>query len=160
MARFWMWGARLGRSRRRSAGRSPHAMPGVGSPGCTARRCDAHHITHWCDGGRTSLDNLMLLCRRHHRLVHEGGFQAVQDRTGDVTFISADGRRLEPSPPLPSRAANDLDHDHDVGAHSLPCWDGTPFNLAYTIDVLRGHEPFGSGAGQPSSAESLRESMS
>ena len=51
-------------------------------PGCTARRCDAHHITHWCDGGRTSLDNLMLLCRRHHRLVHEGGFQAVQDRTG------------------------------------------------------------------------------
>jgi len=114
-------------------------------PGCTARRCDAHHITHWCDGGRTSLDNLVLLCRRHHRLVHEGGFQAVQDRAGEVTFISADGRRIEPSPPLQSRAANDL--DHDIDARSLPCWDGTPFNLAHTIDVLRGHEPFGSGAG-------------
>ena len=43
-------------------------------PGCSARRCDAHHIDHWVDGGATSLDNLVLLCRRHHRLVHEGGF--------------------------------------------------------------------------------------
>ena len=69
----------------------------------------------------------------------------MQDRTGDVTFISADGRRIEPSPPLRSRPENDL--DHCIGAQSLPCWDGTPFNLAYTIDVLRGHEPFGAGAG-------------
>ena len=114
-------------------------------PGCTARRCDAHHITHWCDGGRTSLDNLLLLCRRHHRLVHEGGFQAVQDQNGDVTFISADGRRLEPSPSLQSRPEHDL--DHDIDARSMPCWDGTPFNLPYIIDVLRGHEPFGAGAG-------------
>ena len=44
-------------------------------PGCTARRCDAHHITHWADGGSTSLDNLMLLCRRHHTLLHEGGLR-------------------------------------------------------------------------------------
>ena len=34
--------------------------------------CDAHHITHWASGGRTSLDNLVLLCRRHHTAVHEG----------------------------------------------------------------------------------------
>jgi len=87
----------------------------------------------------------MLLCRRHHRLVHEGGFQAVQDRTGDVTFISADGRRLEPSPTLRSRPENDL--DHHIDADCLPCWDGTPFNLPYIIDVLRGHEPFGAAAG-------------
>ncbi len=39
--------------------------------GCTSRRCDAHHIEHWIDGGPTSLDNLVLLCRRHHRSVHE-----------------------------------------------------------------------------------------
>jgi 5-methylcytosine-specific restriction endonuclease McrA len=42
-------------------------------PGCTSRRCDAHHLTHWADGGATSVDNLVLLCRRHHRAVHEGG---------------------------------------------------------------------------------------
>ena len=47
--------------------------------GCTAagcdrpqRWCDAHHIVHWADGGSTDLDNLVLLCRRHHRMVHEG----------------------------------------------------------------------------------------
>ncbi len=36
------------------------------------RWCDAHHLVHWADGGPTDLDNLTLLCRRHHRLVHEG----------------------------------------------------------------------------------------
>ena len=33
-------------------------------PGCHARRCDAHHVQHWADGGATRLDNLVLLCRR------------------------------------------------------------------------------------------------
>lgn len=37
------------------------------------RWCDAHHLEHWADGGLTNLDNLVLLCRRHHRAVHEGG---------------------------------------------------------------------------------------
>jgi hypothetical protein len=36
-----------------------------------ARWCDAHHIVHWADGGRTDLDNLLLLCRRHHRDAHQ-----------------------------------------------------------------------------------------
>jgi len=36
--------------------------------------CDAHHIIHWADGGETTLDNLVLLCRSHHRMVHEGRF--------------------------------------------------------------------------------------
>ncbi|OFW67255.1 MAG: hypothetical protein A2Z12_05955 [Actinobacteria bacterium RBG_16_68_21] len=42
--------------------------------GCGAPRrwCDAHHIVHWADGGSTSLGNLVLLCDRHHTLVHEG----------------------------------------------------------------------------------------
>lgn len=41
-------------------------------PGCTRPpiTCDAHHITHWADGGSTSLDNMVLLCRRHHTLTH------------------------------------------------------------------------------------------
>jgi hypothetical protein len=43
--------------------------PGCGRPD---RWCDAHHIVHWADGGPTSLDNLTLLCRRHHRMRHEG----------------------------------------------------------------------------------------
>ena len=44
-------------------------------PGCTnTRGLDAHHLEHWADGGPTELANLILLCRRHHRLVHEGGW--------------------------------------------------------------------------------------
>jgi len=43
-------------------------------PGCSApiSWCDAHHIVHWADGGPTSLENLVLLCRRHHTATHEG----------------------------------------------------------------------------------------
>jgi hypothetical protein len=45
--------------------------------GCDAppEWCDAHHLKHWIDGGPTSLDNLVLLCRRHHRMLHEGEHQ-------------------------------------------------------------------------------------
>ncbi|HEX9977062.1 MAG TPA: HNH endonuclease signature motif containing protein [Acidimicrobiia bacterium] len=42
--------------------------PGCGRP---HRWCDAHHITHWAHGGGTNLNNLQLLCRRHHRIAHE-----------------------------------------------------------------------------------------
>jgi hypothetical protein len=45
---------------------------GCAFPGChlPARWTDAHHIHHWMDGGRTDLANMVLLCRRHHRIVH------------------------------------------------------------------------------------------
>jgi hypothetical protein len=43
---------------------------------------DAHHIQHWADGGKAEMENLVLLCQRHHRLVHEEGWQLIwtQDR--------------------------------------------------------------------------------
>ncbi len=68
-------------------------------PGCTCSKfVDAHHIQHWADGGETSMDNLVLLCRRHHRLVHEGGF-AVQTRAdGEIGFIYPDSRTLPAAP--------------------------------------------------------------
>lgn len=42
-------------------------------PGCTRPpvACDAHHVVHWADGGPTSLENLVLLCRHHHVLTHQ-----------------------------------------------------------------------------------------
>lgn len=51
-------------------------------PGCSRPPpwCDAHHITHWLHGGPTDLDNLMLLCRRHHALVHQGA-ATIRDGT-------------------------------------------------------------------------------
>ena len=46
-------------------------------PACTRPpvMCHAHHLTHWADGGDTSLDNLALLCGRHHRVIHHTPWQ-------------------------------------------------------------------------------------
>lgn len=64
-------------------------------PGCHHTQfLDAHHIEHWCDGGETSLDNLVLLCSHHHRLVHEGGFRMKMYK-GKYYFARPDGRLIE-----------------------------------------------------------------
>jgi hypothetical protein len=71
-------------------------------PGCTHERfVDGHHITHWSKGGETSLDNLVLLCRHHHRLVHEGGFDCRKSKDGEVFFLDQRGRLLPVLPPIP-----------------------------------------------------------
>jgi hypothetical protein len=73
-------------------------------PGCTCSKfVDAHHIQHWADGGETSMANLVLLCRRHHRLVHEGGFGVQTRAGGEIHFTYPDGRTLPPSPDGPFR---------------------------------------------------------
>jgi hypothetical protein len=67
-------------------------------PGCTCSRfVDAHHITHWADGGDTSLNNLVLLCRRHHRLVHEGGFGVRSQADGQIYFTDQQQQQLPQS---------------------------------------------------------------
>jgi hypothetical protein len=64
-------------------------------PGCHHTRfIDAHHIQHWSAGGETSLDNLMLLCSQHHKLVHEGGFAIERDYQDRWFFKRPDGRAV------------------------------------------------------------------
>lgn len=61
-------------------------------PGCNNRRyLHAHHVEHWSAGGETSLPNLMLLCTRHHTLVHEGGFRIERDFQHRWYFLRPDG---------------------------------------------------------------------
>jgi hypothetical protein len=69
-------------------------------PGCERPHpwCDAHHVRHWADGGSTALANLVLLCRRHHRLVHEGGFGLEMGARGPV-FRRPNGTVLEDRAP-------------------------------------------------------------
>jgi hypothetical protein len=68
---------------------------GCAYPGChNSRFVDAHHIRHWSAGGETKLDNLMLLCSRHHRLVHEGGFRIERDYQNHWFFKRPDGRAV------------------------------------------------------------------
>ena len=63
-------------------------------PGCTQRRfLHAHHIDHWAHGGLTDLDNLIHLCRFHHRLVHEGGYTLERNGLrGTLRFRRPDQR--------------------------------------------------------------------
>lgn len=59
-------------------------------PGCErpASKCDGHHVVHWIHGGPTDLDNLTLLCRRHHRMVHEGDWQLIKGDDGQIVTIA------------------------------------------------------------------------
>jgi hypothetical protein len=59
--------------------------------GCTRPPpfCDAHHVDHWIDGGPTALANLVLLCRFHHRRLHEDGGRLHRNPNGTVTAVPA-----------------------------------------------------------------------
>jgi hypothetical protein len=63
--------------------------------------CDAHHVVHWADGGPTALPNLLLLCRRHHRLLHDRGGFRLELLDGRPVFRRDDGSMLEDrAPPM------------------------------------------------------------
>ena len=77
-------------------------------PGCTNTRfVDGHHIQHWADGGETSLGNLVMLCRHHHHLVHEGGFVCEKSADGAINFRDQREQVLESEPRMPGIATND-----------------------------------------------------
>jgi hypothetical protein len=75
-------------------------FPGCGRPQAW---CDAHHVVHWAKGGETKLANLVLLCRPHHRAIHER-FRVEIDGHGPV-FWRADGTRLDEDRAPPSLAS-------------------------------------------------------
>jgi hypothetical protein len=63
-------------------------------PGCTnSRHWEGHHCVHWADGGATNLDNVVGVCRHHHRLLHEGGYFVVKDGS-DFVFCRPDGSMI------------------------------------------------------------------
>ncbi|TMD71845.1 MAG: DUF222 domain-containing protein [Chloroflexi bacterium] len=74
----------VGRSKRVISGPARRALKARDGhcqwAGCErpASRCDGHHLVHWINGGNTELSNLILLCHRHHWLVHEGGWQLIK----------------------------------------------------------------------------------
>ena len=69
-------------------------------PGCAnLARLDSHHVLHWTKEGPTELANLALLCRRHHRMVHEGGYAMARARDGTWSFTRPTGDEVR----LPER---------------------------------------------------------
>ena len=68
-------------------------------PSCSHEQfLEAHHVMHWADGGETSLENAMLICNRHHRLLHEGGFTIHKNFAGEWYFRTAEGKVLPEAP--------------------------------------------------------------
>ena len=105
-------------------------------PMCTNRRfVGAHHVHHWAQGGPTSVNNLVLLCSFHHRLLHEGGFKVSMD-AGDVPrFFTPRGREIERAPQVPALSipiAAPVD-DPDV---NLCGWDGEPLDYDEAVDAM------------------------
>jgi hypothetical protein len=68
-------------------------------PGCGLRFTEAHHVVHWADGGETTVRNLVLLCRTHHRAVHEGGVKLCLDKERQAVFFTPKGKVLAGAPP-------------------------------------------------------------
>jgi len=122
-----------------------HRDRGCRFPGCGVPFGQGHHIHHWAQGGPTTLSNLALLCRRHHRAVHEEGFQVARGSDGALRFRRPDGHPL-PEVPLPAAVPGDpveaLRARHDSQGLRLDArtaragWLGERLDLGWAIDLL------------------------
>jgi hypothetical protein len=128
-------------------------------PGCVTRFCDAHHITPWAEGGETSLENLVLLCRRHHRRVHEDGWtleRLESDGTerGRLRFVKPDGGelpRVPERPRAPEAAVTELKSEQEgLGVDAWTAvndWMGAGLAVDLALDWLRRPEDGWDGSG-------------
>src|SRR3989442_1620739 len=114
-------------------------------PGCGRPVAVGHHIRHWAQGGPTTLSNLALLCRWHHRAVHEEGYQVELEPDGTLRFRRPDGRLLPDVPPpvaVPADPVQALRARHETQGLRLhartacPLWLGERLDLGWAIDVL------------------------
>jgi hypothetical protein len=118
-------------------------------PGCMNQRyIHGHHIKHWLHGGPTSLDNLVLLCAWHHRLLHEAGFSATLSADGELEVRTPAGALLPAHPALATdrpivewRAGADEWHgdrdDPEVDEWTtMPSWDGERMDLDWVVGTL------------------------
>jgi len=122
-----------------------HRDQGCRFPGCGLRFTQGHHLRHWAHGGPTTLSNLALLCRRHHRAVHEEGYQVARLPDGALQFRRPNGHPLPEVPPpaaVPEdpikalRASHDAQGLHVTARTGCPTWLGEGLNVGWAIDVL------------------------
>jgi hypothetical protein len=122
-----------------------HRDQGCRFPGFRITFGQGHHLHHWAQGGPTTLSNLALLCRRHHRAVHEEGYQVERQPDGALQFRRPDGKLLPdvPAPAaVPAEPVQALRAQHDaqgLRVHprtACPSWLGERLDLGYALDVL------------------------
>ena len=122
-----------------------HRDRGCRFPGCHVSLGQGHHIRHWAQGGPTTLSNLVMLCRRHHRSVHEEGYGVARDVDGAIHFWRPDGQPVLDAPPPPLRAGdvvapietvNDANGLRITPRTGLPTWTGERLDLGWAINAL------------------------
>ena len=122
-----------------------HRDRGCRFPGCGVRFGQGHHIRQWAQGGPTTLSNLALLCRRHHRAVHEEGYQVERQPDGELQFRRPNGWVIPEVPPSPDRAEDPAaairtqNEREGLALHArtaMPGWLGERLDVGYAIDVL------------------------
>ena len=141
----------VGRRTRRPSAALDRALKsrdrGCQFPGCThTRYVEAHHIVHWANGGKTALDNMVLLCSHHHRAVHELGFSVTRNEQGALVFLSPRGTPL-PSSPMPrvlrGEPLDRLREEHARAGVEITAdsggpleFTGTPLDLGDAVSLL------------------------
>jgi hypothetical protein len=113
-------------------------------PGCTCKRhVDAHHVKHWVDGGETSMDNLVLLCRSHHRLVHEAGYGVEMGPGREVVFSLPNGKIIPPNAHASSRgnvikliSGNRKKGLRITPETAVPRWHGEKMDYSVGVEML------------------------
>jgi hypothetical protein len=114
-------------------------------PGCTVRFGEGQHIRHWARGGPTTLSNLALLCRHHHRAVHEEGYRIDRPPDGTLRFRRPDGHLLPdvpPPPDLPDDPVQTLRSGHEASGLRLHArtamrsWLGDRVDLGWALGAL------------------------
>ena len=112
-------------------------------PGCSNDRfLHGHHVQHWLHGGRTSFENLVLLCSFHHRQVHEGGFTLSLTATADVEVRTPGGACL-PSHPVLTGDERAIEWQTNWWGNAAvdawtatPSWDGEPVDYDAAVGAL------------------------
>jgi hypothetical protein len=138
----------LGRARRLVTPRQRRALlirdgKCCAHPGCRNRRgLEAHHVKHWMHGGKTDLDNLILLCQMHHLAHHHGEFSIQPLGRGRFRFWR-DGRelpaRIDPSTLITDRTPIENEPADIAATAATPRWDGTRMNHDWAITTAAGH---------------------
>ena len=122
-----------------------HRDRGCRFPGCHLPFGQGHHIRHWAQGGPTTLSNLAMLCRRHHRAAHEEGYHVERQPDGELRFRRPDGWALPDVPPSPAvprdpvqalRARNEATGLQVNARTACPGWWGERLDVGWAIDVL------------------------
>jgi 5-methylcytosine-specific restriction endonuclease McrA len=114
-------------------------------PGCEVRVGQGHHVRHWAQGGPTTLSNLALLCRRHHRAVHEEGYQIERMPDGALQFRRPNGwlvPEVPASAAVPADPVGALEARHAAEGLRLDArtgcskWLGERLDVGWAISVL------------------------